>query len=328
MSSSRLVPKDISEFRKKSYWDKFFTEREKSFEWYGDWSEIKDVVPSYCQGEILISGCGNSALSERMYDLEFDCLSVDYSSKVIKEMKKMAVKSGKKDMRFQKMDLRDLGEFEDERFGTILDKACLDAILTDDSEEVLSDVRKILNEQIRVLKTGGQYVIVTLAQDHIVKCLLERFRVGFSANLHWIPTRSPLSTFLFAFRKLEDVKATTIYNVHFGEDARKSASNHVIRSLLSSSDDIFKVDNPTSYITNLQHATYSYRILGEHGEGVRFDTSLYSATTTSSSSTSSAPKYELSVVDRKSGGRVSGSRCAVRLSLSLSLSLSLLYNSH
>ena len=62
------------------------------------------------------------------YDLEFDCLSVDYSAKVIKEMKKMAIKKGKKDMRFQKMDLRDLGEFENERFGTILDKACLDAV--------------------------------------------------------------------------------------------------------------------------------------------------------------------------------------------------------
>ena len=67
MSSSRLVPRDISEFRKKSYWDKFFTEREKSFEWYGDWSEIRDVVPRYCEDEILISGCGNSALSEKMY---------------------------------------------------------------------------------------------------------------------------------------------------------------------------------------------------------------------------------------------------------------------
>ena len=40
----------------------------------------------------------------------------------------MAIKKGKKDMRFQKMDLRDLGEFENERFGTILDKACLDAV--------------------------------------------------------------------------------------------------------------------------------------------------------------------------------------------------------
>lgn len=176
MSSSRLVPRDISEFRKKSYWDKFFTEREKSFEWYGDWSEIQDVVPRYCEGEILIAGCGNSALSEKMYDLEFDCLSVDYSQKVIKEMKKMALKKGKKDMRFQKMDLRDLGEFENERFGTVLDKACLDAVLTDDSDEVVSDVNKILDEQIRVLKTGGCFIIVTLAQDHVVARLRERFR--------------------------------------------------------------------------------------------------------------------------------------------------------
>ena len=34
----------------------------------------------------------------------------------------------KEGYKFQKMDLRDLGEFENERFGTILDKACLDAV--------------------------------------------------------------------------------------------------------------------------------------------------------------------------------------------------------
>ena len=53
---------------------------------------------------------------------------MDYSAKVIKEMKKMAIKKGKNDMRFQEIDLRDLGEFGNERFGTILDKACLDAV--------------------------------------------------------------------------------------------------------------------------------------------------------------------------------------------------------
>ena len=186
-------------------------------------------------------------------------------------------------------------------------------ILTDDSEAVVSDVNKILDEQIRVLKTGGCFIIVTLAQDHVVARLRERFRTGFSANVHWIPTRSPLSTFLFAFRKLENTKATTTYKIYFASDAQTSASNHVIRSLLSSSKHVLTVDNPTSYITNLQHATYSYRILGEHGEGVRFDTSLTPVSRDDEKKErSSVPKYELSVIDRKSGGRVSGSRCAVR----------------
>ena len=191
----------------------------------------------------------------------------------------------------------------------------------------MSDVNKILDEQIRVLKTGGYYVIMTLAQDHIVTRLRERFRTGFSANVHWIPTRSPLSTFLFAFRKLENTKATTTYKIYFASDAQTSASNHVIRSLLSSSKHVLTVDNPTSYITNLQHATYSYRILGEHGEGVRFDTSLTPVSRDldddKRKERSTVPKYELSVIDRKSGGRVSGSRCAVR---SVRASLSSLNN--
>ena len=117
-------------------------------------------------------------------------------------------------------------------------------ILTDDSDAVVRDVNKMLDEQIRVLKTGGYYVIVTLAQDHIVTRLRERFRTGFSANVHWIPTRSPLSTFLFAFRKLENTKATTTYKIYFANDAQTSASNHVIRSLLSSNKHVLTVDNP------------------------------------------------------------------------------------
>ena len=120
----------------------------------------------------------------------------------------------------------------------------------------MSDVNKILDEQIRVLKTGGTYVIVTLAQDHIVTRLRERFRTGFAANVHWIPTRSPLSTFLFAFRKLENTKATTTYKIYFASDAQTSASNHVIRSLLSSNKHVLTVDN-MSCSHNRECATFT-----------------------------------------------------------------------
>lgn len=35
-SAPKLLPKQVSEFRTKQYWDKFFEQRgDKAFEWYG-----------------------------------------------------------------------------------------------------------------------------------------------------------------------------------------------------------------------------------------------------------------------------------------------------
>lgn len=65
--------------------------------------------------------------------------------------------------------------FDDSHFGVVLDKGTLDALMTDCSAEVSELVDKMFGEIARVLRVGGRYVCVSLAQEHIVKKVLHYF---------------------------------------------------------------------------------------------------------------------------------------------------------
>ena len=66
-------------------------------------------------------------------------------------------------------------EFLDNEFSVVLDKGTLDALMTDESEEVGAQVDQMFAEIGRVLRLGGRYICVTLAQDHILKKVLAYF---------------------------------------------------------------------------------------------------------------------------------------------------------
>lgn len=66
-------------------------------------------------------------------------------------------------------------DFHDGSFSVVLDKGTLDAIFTDDSPEVVLKVEKVLAEIGRVLRIGGRYVCISLAQDHITGKVLRHF---------------------------------------------------------------------------------------------------------------------------------------------------------
>lgn len=65
-----ILPKNITEFHDKEYWNNFFKEQNsKPFEWYAEWNSLdKYLQKNIKKGEkILIIGCGNSRLSNDMY---------------------------------------------------------------------------------------------------------------------------------------------------------------------------------------------------------------------------------------------------------------------
>lgn len=66
-------------------------------------------------------------------------------------------------------------EFPDNEFNVILDKGTLDAIMTDSSPEVQKKVDTMFSEICRVLKPCGRYICVSLAQEHILKKVLDYF---------------------------------------------------------------------------------------------------------------------------------------------------------
>ncbi len=163
-----LLPCSPNHFQLKEYWDRFFTRRSSAFEWYGDYTNLCHVLHRYIKphNRILVIGCGNSKLSEGMYDAGFHAIdNIDISDVVIK---KMAAKNKLKrpEMTFAKMDLLQMS-YEDSSYDCVIDKGTLDAIFPHAEVTNVLRVRRVFQEIERVLKVAGRYVCVTLAQDHV-----------------------------------------------------------------------------------------------------------------------------------------------------------------
>ncbi|XP_044527811.1 eEF1A lysine and N-terminal methyltransferase isoform X3 [Gracilinanus agilis] len=149
-----LLPKSSKEFGSVDYWEKFFQQRgKKAFEWYGSYLDLCGVLHKYIKAKdkVLVVGCGNSELSEQLYDVGYqDIVNIDISEVVIKQMKERNA-SRRPQMSFQQMDMTKM-EFPDASFQVVLDKGTLDAILTDEEEKTLEKVDKMLAEVGRVLQ--------------------------------------------------------------------------------------------------------------------------------------------------------------------------------
>ncbi|XP_055375770.1 eEF1A lysine and N-terminal methyltransferase homolog [Condylostylus longicornis] len=173
-----LLPKTHEEFSKSDYWNSFFKKRgEKSFEWYGEYLELCDILNKYIKpkDKILVVGCGNSKLSLDMYDTGYkEIINIDISHVVINQMLDLNRKT-RPDMQFLQMDATKM-TFPDEHFSVVLDKGTLDALMTSDEDSVVSIVQKYFEEICRVLRNGGRYVCISLLQEHIAKFAINFFQ--------------------------------------------------------------------------------------------------------------------------------------------------------
>ncbi|XP_055859084.1 eEF1A lysine and N-terminal methyltransferase homolog [Episyrphus balteatus] len=172
-----LLPKSHHEFNQTEYWNTFFKKRgTKAFEWYGEYLNLVVQIHKYVkyQDKILMVGCGNSRLSMDMYDSGFkDITNIDISPVAIKKMIEMNGKD-RSDMKFIQMDATSMS-FADETFSVVFDKGTLDALMTDNSEEVRKTVETYFKEILRTLRNGGRYICISLLQEHILDFLLEFF---------------------------------------------------------------------------------------------------------------------------------------------------------
>ncbi|KAM3876089.1 eEF1A lysine and N-terminal methyltransferase [Diretmus argenteus] len=232
-----LLPRSAEEFSSAEYWERFFKKRgEKAFEWYGDYNKLCGVLHKYIKpkDKVLVVGCGNSELSEQMFDVGYKHLTnIDISETVVTHMNQRNAER-RPGLSFQQVDATQT-PYEDASYQATLDKGTLDAMA---SEEEGALARRMLTEVGRVLSVGGRYVCVTLAQESVIRLAVEHFvQLGWAVRLHCLQdTESEedsfaLPVFVLICTKFRQPMPTPILEMCLGEDGAPTRLRQVAELL-------------------------------------------------------------------------------------------------
>ncbi|RDB23661.1 Methyltransferase-like protein 13 [Hypsizygus marmoreus] len=173
------LPAKNEEYGTKEYWDQRYTQESQDahFDWFKSYAElapfILELIPNK-DARILMLGCGNSKLSEEMWEDGYkNIINIDYSSVVVEQMRKRHRE--RPEMEWHEMDVRNL-QFDDDSFDVAIDKGTMDAMMTakgdvwDPPEQVVKDCTREVEETIRVLRKGtGLFLYLTFGQPHFRK---------------------------------------------------------------------------------------------------------------------------------------------------------------
>ncbi|KAJ4721919.1 methyltransferase-like protein 13 [Melia azedarach] len=143
------------------YWDNRYANESGPFDWYQKYPSLAPLIKLYIphpKQRILIVGCGNSAFSEGMVEDGYeDVVSIDISSVVIEAMQNKY--ANRAQLKYIKMDVRQMDDFQTGSFDAVIDKGTLDSILCGNNSRL--NAIQMLGEIWRVLKDKGVYILVT-----------------------------------------------------------------------------------------------------------------------------------------------------------------------
>ncbi|PPQ91499.1 hypothetical protein CVT25_013756 [Psilocybe cyanescens] len=175
---SKILPAKNEQYGTKDYWEK----NNDSFDWFKSYADLADLLHNLIPNKssrILMLGCGNSRLSEDMWEDGYrNIVNVDYSGILIEQMKKRHGVT-RPEMEWYEMDVRDLA-FADGTFDVAIDKGTMDAMMTakgdvwDPPQQVINDCTKEVDETLRVLKKAGIFIYLTFGQPHFRRRYLLR----------------------------------------------------------------------------------------------------------------------------------------------------------
>mmetsp|Transcript_55385 Transcript_55385/g.108420 ORF Transcript_55385/g.108420 Transcript_55385/m.108420 type:complete len:223 (+) Transcript_55385:253-921(+) len=179
-------------YGKAEYWDERYTKDPEPFDWYQRWAGLKDTMMGVLQPShrILNLGCGNSRLSEEMYEDGFhDITNIDISTIVIKNMQeKYQDKPGLSFMQLNALDMKE--KFSDGLYDCVIDKGTMDSILC--GEGSTHNIQTMLREVSRVLKPNGIYIVISYGQPSYRMSYLQRADYGWSGSVSVQAVQKPL----------------------------------------------------------------------------------------------------------------------------------------
>ncbi|CAE7669039.1 unnamed protein product [Symbiodinium necroappetens] len=141
------------------YWEKTYADPRSASgkDWYGSWRDFRrDVAGSKLRknDEILVIGCGNSALPADLAKQGFKHVTAaDYSQKAIELQKRRFPK-----LKWVLADARNMPEFRDKSFDIVIEKALMDG------EGAYRQWPLMFMEISRVLRPGGRFISISLGQ--------------------------------------------------------------------------------------------------------------------------------------------------------------------
>mmetsp|Transcript_15830 Transcript_15830/g.34330 ORF Transcript_15830/g.34330 Transcript_15830/m.34330 type:complete len:230 (+) Transcript_15830:412-1101(+) len=160
------------------------------FDWYVGYDGVKpflEMVPLRAASNVLVIGCGNSPLSEQIYDDGFRKItSVDFCETVISYMKSRAAVD-RPELKYLTMDAVQL-PLPDESFDVILDKGMLDCVLCE--KESWGRVRQLVERVSNVLAPGGVYIVYSYGNPDDRRHLFNEELFGWKITTYWIPKPS------------------------------------------------------------------------------------------------------------------------------------------
>ena len=119
--------------------------RPEPFDWYQVYSGFKDIISSSLSktDKIINIGCGNSLLSEQLYEDGYeDITNMDFSPKVITQLEEKN-KTKYPKMSYKVIDALDMQEISTGTFNVAIDKGTLDSVLC--SENPVQNCQKMID---------------------------------------------------------------------------------------------------------------------------------------------------------------------------------------
>ncbi|XP_039020676.1 EEF1A lysine methyltransferase 4-like [Hibiscus syriacus] len=167
------------------YWDNRYATESAPFDWYQKYPSLAALIRLYVphrHHRVLVVGCGNSVFSEEMVNDGYeDVVNVDISSVVIDAMQ--AKYSNRQQLKYIKLDVRDMSPFQSGSFDAVIDKGTLDSIMCGSNSR--QNAAQMLDEVWRVLKDKGVYILITYGAP-VYRLGLLRESGGWSIKLHVI----------------------------------------------------------------------------------------------------------------------------------------------